>query len=637
MPGKKQPEEKNKKTGLFIFRKKGLVILFFTFLVTVLLSFLLTDRFIERQIEHVLTQSIGAKAELDGFHLNLLNLNAGWNHLQVTDPQDTWKNIIETGKAEFNVATEPLFYGKIIIEEIRLEELRNGTNRETDGKIHEEKQRKPDEQSIINSTLENMTGQLSKNTGIDFSRLNKKIDVNSVIETMDFQTFNKISALRNDITAASDRWKTEWNSIPETGNRLSELKKNIESLKFENLKNAEGFVRSANTLKNSRNEIISLENEFRQKKQALSGDISTLETGVQSINKWIDEDIQQAKSKANLPDFNAENISAMLFGEKISAQLQKGFSYLKLAHNYYEKLSPSEKIESPPRFKGQDITFRNQKAWPRFWIKNLFVSSASGEIENDKGIMFSGAINDLTSDQKKTGEPTTIDLKGSKINGRSYSILAELNYTEALSGEDITFDIKGISLANAELGGHEMLPDRIRSGMMNVSSHLNITGGELNGTLNLTGEALQFIFNDKAGANQITRIAGEIFQSIDKLDLKLKFSGSPENLKLSMNSSLDDLFSSRLNAVIGGEIKKGRAEIEKQVRLKINPEKEKILTFYTAKKGELDSRIAEYETLVAANFNLIEQKKTELEKRIDNEKNPLLKQALRAVKNIMKW
>ena len=114
-------------------RTKGIIFLLVLFGLFLLIFFLLSDRWLERRMEFAGSALIGAKVEFDGVDFSFLNLHLKWDSLRVTNPDNTWKNIFETQKAEFDLDFLPLFSKKYIIENLQLEGLRFNTVRKTDG------------------------------------------------------------------------------------------------------------------------------------------------------------------------------------------------------------------------------------------------------------------------------------------------------------------------------------------------------------------------------------------------------------------------------------------------------------------------------------------------------------------------
>ena len=141
-------------------RWKGIIFLVVLIGIFVALSFILTDDWLERQLENIGTSVVGAKVEIDNLDFSLTGLHLRWSRLQVTNPKDTWKNIIETGKTECNFELLPLFSKKVVIENMQLSDLQTGTERATDGKIikkaKKKKETKPKKPGFFAKTTEKL-------------------------------------------------------------------------------------------------------------------------------------------------------------------------------------------------------------------------------------------------------------------------------------------------------------------------------------------------------------------------------------------------------------------------------------------------------------------------------------------------
>ena len=116
-------------------RTKGIIFLLVLFGLFLLLFLLLSDRWLERRMESAGSALIGAKVEFDGVDFSFIKLHMKWDSLRVTNPENTWKNIIETQKAEFDLDLLPLFSKKYIIENLEVQGIRFNTARKTDGKL----------------------------------------------------------------------------------------------------------------------------------------------------------------------------------------------------------------------------------------------------------------------------------------------------------------------------------------------------------------------------------------------------------------------------------------------------------------------------------------------------------------------
>ncbi|MFC1555329.1 TIGR03545 family protein [candidate division KSB1 bacterium] len=618
-------------------RKKGLIVLSVLFVLICAGFYFITDEFIEEQLESVLTNANGAKVEFDKFHISFFGLKAGWNKLQVTDPKNTMTNIVETGNAEFDMSVEPLFFGRWVIDELRFESLQSGTSRTTDGAIPVQEKPLSTEPAFIDQAVQNMNEEVSRSSGIDLSSLDKSIDVESVLSTLDLKTGDNLVNLQNSLKQKADHWEQEWQSLSEIQTKANEIKQRAETLRLKDLKQVDDFISAATTIKTIRDDARGIVNDFTAKKQAFVTDLNSAKDSLTVIDNWIKDDIKNAKEKANLPDLSTENIAKVLFGAQLFEKINEYTGYYEISRDYAGKLLPTEKVESPPRFKGQNISFPDRRKWPEFWIKKVVISGESPIGQNENSILLSGDAENITSDQKKIGSPTEIKLNGEKSNGREYELDAKLDYTQEISEEAFNINFRGISLNNTALGKNDMLPEKIDKGNMNVETGITLKDGKIEGVISILANNLEINYENLNTADRLTKIAAEIIQGIGTFTLETRFSGSPGNLNLSMSSNLDELFSNRFKDIIGSKIEEGRAEIENQVRQRIEPEKQKILALYNDKISEFEGKFSGLEDLIDSNTQFTEEYKQQILDRIDSESNPLLKLALQKVRDIIKW
>ena len=97
--------------------------------------YFLSGKLIERALEKAGESAVGAKVEIDNLKLNLAELSISLDRLQVTNPNDTWKNLFETSRMSFDMEVAPLARKKIIINDVTIAGIRVGTKRETDGAL----------------------------------------------------------------------------------------------------------------------------------------------------------------------------------------------------------------------------------------------------------------------------------------------------------------------------------------------------------------------------------------------------------------------------------------------------------------------------------------------------------------------
>ncbi len=599
-------------------RKSGILIIAVVLLLGFVIAHFFTDAWLEKKIEAMASDVVGAKVEIDRFNVRFLSLQVGWGRLQVTDPDDTWHNMFETGRGEFNLAAEPLFYKRFVIEALRLEDIRTGTKRATDGKMPPKKALPSDNQpSFLDNAAKSLTRQLSQSSGIDFSKLDGKIDVNKVVEMLDLQTLKNVEAFQKDIEITSDRWKKDVAGIETMKVETEQIADKVTAIQFDQLKTVSSITDAVETIKRAKKQVETIQETVHSKKNLLVEDGKRLEVEIKSVDDWIRDDIQRAKSAAKIPDFNAKNIAMIFFGPTIASYIAPAQRYFKMAKYYQAKLPPSEpKAPSPPRFKGQDITFPDHRHWPKLWLKKMVVSGGNHDV-------FSGSVADISTDPKITGKPTVVQLGMEKAEGTAYKIFAEVDRTKARSKDRFAWTASKIDLKGVRLLKSDPLPKDLANGMMNLNLTVSIQDGILDGNLAVLANAVSFRFDESKKDDLISQIVHDLFKTIEKVTIDFKFFGKPEDIKIGLQSNLDELFSARLKGIVGEQVEKAKAKIEARIREKLEPKKQELLKRYAEKKEQLHQEIAKIEVKINEKKELLEVKKKELEARVDAEKQKL--------------
>ena len=114
-------------------RIKGLISILIIIGMVSACYFLITDKLLEGRLEHRLSTMNGALVEIDEFTFNPTELKIGWSKLQVTNPKNTMQNTFETGKTELDIQFWPLFWNKVVVDNMQLTNFVMHTARETDG------------------------------------------------------------------------------------------------------------------------------------------------------------------------------------------------------------------------------------------------------------------------------------------------------------------------------------------------------------------------------------------------------------------------------------------------------------------------------------------------------------------------
>ena len=98
-------------------RRKAIYILIGLVIIFGITGFFFLDLIVKWSLERSLETIVGAQVDARRVHLDLTKLRVNIQDLQITNPRNTWRNIIQAKNIQFQIASEPLFEGKTVIDD----------------------------------------------------------------------------------------------------------------------------------------------------------------------------------------------------------------------------------------------------------------------------------------------------------------------------------------------------------------------------------------------------------------------------------------------------------------------------------------------------------------------------------------
>jgi len=280
-----------------------------------LLFLLLTDRWLENRMESTGSAIVGAKVEFDGVDFSFLKLRMKWDSLRVANPDNTWKNIFETGKVEFDVDLLPLLSKKYIIENVELQGLRFNTPRKTDGRLKNEAV--PTTESKVVKVIEQKLREESADMPVfHLGQFGKKVNVDSLWKMVDLKTPHRVDSLKKVYISEYQDWEKRIADLP-TEKDLQAYTRKIESIKIDQIKTIDEFQAAYNTVNNVYEQADSLYQSVNTMRSEFESDVKNIRVNQKFVADWIKSDYQRALSLARIPDLSVQNIAKILFGQRI--------------------------------------------------------------------------------------------------------------------------------------------------------------------------------------------------------------------------------------------------------------------------------------------------------------------------------
>lgn len=624
-------------------RWKGLIFLAVLVGVFSVISIFFMDQWIESGLESMGEAIVGAKVEIDNLRFSLLGLLIEWDRLQVTDPNHTMQNIIETGRTAFKMNAPALFRKRYVIEEMTLANVRSGTPRKYDGALPKKpeppkKKDKPDAFDKIKAQLNREIDKLPL-MNFDLDNIKRKLNLDSLIVMADLKMVGRIDSAKTDITTTAVRWEAFYKDF-RPDQDLKKIRSDFSTIEPRRIKTLPELLSTLEKVKSTQKSLNSLRTTVTTKHKEIHEDFERITIYVKNIDDWFKEDFQKVLKKAKLPDLSVKNIGKILFGKTIVDRVNLYLDYLQTIRKYMPKKSDKPEKEKPPRMAGQVIYFPDRHGWPKFLIKKIHLSGQTGTSQEQPGLVMSGDATGITSQPWIYGRPTKIDLKGIQANKLSGIFAAVLDHTTEISSDSFNILFKNKSLNNMNIAKTPYLPSKISKGRADFNSIIRFEADNLLAQLDIKAHGLNFDFSKIETTNKFVEIVQNVISSMELITLHAKASGQANKLDFELDSNLDELISQRLKTI--GT--KALTDAQNKIRARLNQIRDEKLTeankIYNEKRKEIVAKIDDYTKQVDDTKAQIEGKIKEIEDDIDKrkkkEQDKLKEKAKKALNGILK-
>ncbi len=607
-------------------RKSGLIFLLVVILIIVLLNIFLTDKWLEGQLEKAGSNIVGAKVEIDNLDVSIFSGYIKWQRIQITHPQHTMKNMIETGPVEFKISIPALLKRKFVIENMHILNIKTFTDRKTDGRLPKKREEKSKEPGFFEQQFAYLVREISSAPAFEFVSEIKNIKPEEIINQVDLQTPQKIDSIRNVFTSQIETLKKEIENIEADLNTLKNLEANLRTINVSGIKTIDDLKRTYETVNGAVRQVNELKEKYRGKDKQVKEILNSFNESKRNIETWIKEDFARVRDFAKLPEISTFNVVKYLLGPKILSYYLTYLDYSNRAERIVDKLQSAkpEKEKSPPRLKGQDIHFVKEKALPDFWLKNCTISG-----ETNAGFKIKGEIKNVTSQPKILGVPTTIEITGDRPDKARLNLSLLLDFASSPSKQNLKFSILNFPIVNFNFGHNvKYLPTGIKMSTGNVIAELSKIGSDVNSSIKFLALNPNFDYKDVDFKNEYERMIDNVikntFSSLKQIDANVYLVIKNNKVSASFNSSLDVQLTNGFKQAIGKEVEEVKRKIENLVRERVEKYRVEFEKQVDEKIKELNSKIESYNIKVAEVENLRNVKLQELDKEIKKRSGNIL-------------
>lgn len=599
--------------------RKGAIYFLIVFaVITSLALYFFRDRYFERWIENSCTEANRAKVEIENFHFSLFNLTCKFDRLQWTDPQNTMTNLFETGPVELGIELRPLFWKNLIVREAKIAGILLGTKREDDGRVD----LPPEEPGIFDEITASVAKEIKALPVLNLAALQQKFNLDSLINVEQLAVVQGAQAIRFDADSTGARWQ-QFIKTYDAPAKIAAVQTRAQSINLQNLKTVDDFTTNLQNVTKLRDDVTALRNEITTSKKNAELDFTRIVGNIKNLDNLAEQDFNTAKQKLGVAGFNVKDIGKMLFGNPLGGRFAEIMRYVDLGREYLptaQKLMAINKVENPPRLKGQDIAFPRTLTYPKFLLRHALISGAT-KANVAEALQLKGELWDITSDPPIYGRPTIFDVQIFKEEANAYQVRAAFDHTTDIPKDTLNLHASNFRLGEVDLKNDKSyLPARLLANRGAVNATFALAGKNVLGELRLNIDQVDFQF--RAGAvDAITEtIRSSVFRPMEQLQITAEVQGPTNDLKLHIGSNLDNIFATRANELVQASFARAQQEIRRRIDQEAIKRRQQVEALYTEKQKLVMAELNKYQTLVEEQLAVVENKKKEIEKRLEDEK-----------------
>lgn len=516
------------------------------------------DLLLRQTAEDAGTDLLGTEVDIAGLHLRESQSSLEIGRLQVADPFDSLRNLIETGAIRLELDPAALLEKKLVVNRLELHGLRFGTRRETAARRVSGNGFAPRLVSQMNEWSRQFNVPLLQLTPIDTVR-------QLALHPEQLTTVRRAEALAGTVDSTQRAFRDTLAAInPErTLDSARALIQRLSGATAASL-GVPGLRQAATSVKNTLDELNRLDRQLKSVQGYAEAGAGAIQAGLTGVRQGLDADYAFARGLLQVPSLRAPDIGSALFGPVSIDRFRQVTYWAELAQHY---LPPGLQPRARPaaghlRRGGTTVSFPKKEEYPAFLLRQGALDLTLGQGKSAGS--FALSVQGLTTQPSVYGRPAVIRSQGA-IGGASpvrLGLTAVLDHTGREPSDSLQLDVSGVPLPAVTLPG---LPFRAEPEAGRSSLGFLLRGDQLNGRLSLRADRVAWRADTTGGTTGLQRMVWEVVRGLAGLQVSAQVTGALHSPSLSVSSNLDQALAARLQAVLGEQVAGAEARARRQV------------------------------------------------------------------------
>jgi uncharacterized protein (TIGR03545 family) len=557
-----------------IFRWKAVGPLLLLLVIITVLIVLFAEPVARQTTEEVSTELLGTQVDVGRLDLVPRTASVDLGALQIADPFEPRRNLIEAERIVLKLNPEALTEKKLVVERLALQGMRFGTARKTPARPASGNGFAPQALRSVREWSRQFDVPLLQLTPIDTLK-------QLVLDPSQLRTVQAAEGLlaRTDSTRQALERGFAAVDVAGTVDSARALADRLAATDPRTL-GLDGTRQAIQSVQATLRQLDAAKRQVTALQQNVTRGVTLLGSGVRGLDEARKRDYAFARSLLKLPSFSAPDIGNAFFGKVSIDRFQQALYWAELARHYMPPGLLPREDPGPQRLRaaGRTVRFPKEHSWPTFLVQlgQVDFHIADGLLKG----AYAASVQGLTSAPALYGKPMLVtarrDAVGSAIAG--IDVGAVVDHRTSAVRDSVSAKLRGVTLPSFAIPG---LPFRIAPGTGAANLTFALRGDQLLGHWSIGSREVAWAL-DSAGRRRsdLEDLVWRVVSGLTQLDLSADVRGTIASPRLSVRSNLDEAIARRLKAVVGEEVAKveakARAKVDSIVSDKVEPVKQRI-------------------------------------------------------------
>jgi uncharacterized protein (TIGR03545 family) len=523
----------------------------------------------------VSTEVLGTEVDVGKLDLIPRQASVRLEALQVADPFEPRRNLVEAAQILVKLNPEALTEKKIVIENFALHGMRFGTTRKTPARPVKGNGFAPQTLKAVRQWAKQFDVPILQLTPIDTIK-------QLVLNPGQLGTVQAAQALMARTDSTRQALERGFKAV-DVGGTVDSARALAARLKDADPKKLglDGTRQAVQSIKLTLDRLKQTRRQIDGMRTRVDEGVQLLGRGAQGLDEVRKKDYAFARSLLKLPSFEAPEIGKAFFGKVSIDRVQQALYWAELARKYMPPGLLPREDPGPKRLRaaGTVVRFPKEHQYPQFLLQlgQLdFAIEGGGPLQG----AYQAVVRGVTTTPALYGRPMTLSASrratGSVVAG--IDVGAVIDHVTENTTDSVAARLAGVQLPAFDLPG---MPFRIAPGLSAVNLNFALKGEQLAARWAVASDRVSWSPDTVAHPfNDLERVVWRVVSGLSDLRVDARVNGTLRRPSLAVSSNLDDAIAARLKAVIGEQVAKGealaRAKVDSLVQDKVGPVKERI-------------------------------------------------------------